>query len=118
MGVISGLTGLTVTGPSTLNGGLIQKRTPTAANYIVLITDWYVGVTSTAAPRTISLPNVGVTAGQVFYVKDESGGAATNAITVDVNGGVKTIDGAANQPINGNYDGFGFIYDGTNYFTY
>jgi hypothetical protein len=117
-GALSGLTSLSVTGPTTLNGAQIYKRTATAISYTVLITDMYVGVTSTAAPRTISLPNVGVTAGQVFTVKDESGGAATNNITVDVNGGVKTIDGAASQAINGNYDGYNFIYDGTNYFTW
>lgn len=117
-GVLTGLTGITITGPSTLNGAQIVKRTPTAISYIVLITDYYVGVTSTAAPRTISLPNVGVTAGQVFVVKDESGAAAVNNITVDVNGGVKTIDGAASVPINGSYDAYSFIYDGTNYFTW
>jgi len=117
-GILTGLTGLTVTGPTTLTGAQIGKRTATAITYVALITDWYVGVTSTAAPRTISLPNVGVTAGQVFTVKDESGGAAANNITVDVNGGVKTIDGGANQVINGNYDAYNFIYDGTNYFTW
>lgn len=118
LGAITGLTGISVTGPTTLNGAQIYKRTPTAINYIVLITDYYIGVTDTTVPRTISLPNVGVTAGQVFTVKDESGGAAANIITIDVNGGVKTIDGAASTPINGNYDAWNFIYDGTNYFTW
>lgn len=117
-GALSGLTSLSVTGPTTMNGAQIYKRTTTATDYTVLITDCYIGVTSTAAARTISLPNTGVTTGQIFIVKDESGGAATNNITVNVTGGVKTIDGAASQAINGNYDGFNFIYDGTNYFTW
>jgi hypothetical protein len=118
LGAVSGLTGLSVTGPTTLNGAQIYKRTPTAINYIVLITDYYIGVTDTTVPRTVSLPNVGVTAGQIFTVKDESGTCAANNITVDVNGGVKTIDGAANVAINGNWDSYNFIYDGVNYFTW
>lgn len=117
-GALSGLTALSVTGPTTSNGAQIAKRTATAASYSVLITDYYVGVTDTSAPRTISLPSVGVTAGQIFVIKDESGASATNNITVDVTGGVKTIDGAASLTINGDYDAYNFIYDGTNYFTW
>ncbi len=118
LGVLSGLTGLSVTGPTTMNGAQINKRTATAISYSVLITDYIVGVTSTASARTISLPNTGVLTGQAFVVKDESGAAGTNNITIDVTGGVKTIDGGANVVINGNYDAYNVYYDGTNYFTW
>lgn len=97
-----------------LVGGLIFTRTATAISYTTLATDYLIAVTSTAAARTITLltPSGGNT--QIFIVKDESGGAATNNITVVAQGG-KTIDGAANYLITSNYGSATFYYDGTNW---
>lgn len=117
LGVITGVTGITVTGPTTMNGAqLIKTTAPGAYPYSVLVTDFLVAV-DTGAARSIVLPST-ATAGQVFVVKDASGGAFANNITVTVDGGVKTIDGAANDIIAGNYDSASYYYDGTNYFTW
>lgn len=67
------------------------KRTTTAVDYQVLVTDVIIGVTDTTAARTITLPLVANTSpGQIFIVKDES--AFANSITIARNGA--TIDGA------------------------
>jgi len=91
-----------------LAGSAAMKRTGTATSYTILVTDYYIGVTSTAAARTITLPaasacfdstnNVGMT----FIVKDESNAAATNNITVTRAGSDTFTGGATSTVINTN----------------
>jgi hypothetical protein len=50
--------------------------------------------------------------GTVFIIKDISGLAATNIITVTATGGV-LIDGAVSALINTNYGSLTFIFNGT-----
>lgn len=98
-------------------GGQIVKRTATASNYNVLSTDYIIGVTSTAASRTITLPAATSTnVGQVYYVKDESGGASTNNITVNASGG-SLIDGSSSILINQNYGLLMFYSSGSAWFV-
>lgn len=86
---------------TTVHGRMV--RTATAVSYVALTTDTIVGVTSTAATRTITLPS-SATAGSGFelIVKDESGAAGTNNITVS-RAGSDTIDGATTVTISVNY---------------
>lgn len=94
---------------------LVIKKT--AVSYNVLNTDYYIGITDTTAARTMTLPASGLTGnkiGQTYIFKDESGGAATNNITITASSG--TIDGAASAVINTNYGSIKIVYDGTNYF--
>lgn len=88
--------------------------TATATSYTVLRSDCIIGVTSTAAPRTITMPASGMEIGQQWRIKDESGGAATNNITVSGNGA--NIDGAANTTININYGSIDIYWNGTAFF--
>jgi hypothetical protein len=96
------------------------NRTAVAANYTQLLSDYIIGVTSTAAPRTITLiasSNYSAANPGVIVVKDESGGAAANNITIDGNG-AETINGAATLVINTNY-GVAVLYNnGTGWFTF
>ena len=92
------------------------KRTATATDYTVQTEDYIIGVTSTAAARTITLPNSGISAGHTYVIKDESGAAGTNNINVVVSGGTKTVDGVTSYPINVNYGSITVYYNGTNYF--
>lgn len=107
--------------PVTYNWGVCQqgnliRSVTTASNYDLDENDYYVGVTSTAAARTINLPpSAGVNQDQVFIIKDQSGGAGTNNITVTTVAGVALIDGAASQVINVNYGSLTVKFDGTNY---
>lgn len=124
VGTYEGFTGnlLENTGNKYLNAtirGNLNVILKTATDYTVLKTDQYIGVTSTASARIITLPNTGSSAligssGQIWTIKDESGGAGTNNITITPNGG--TIDGSATFVINQNYGSADVMFDGTNYF--
>ena len=97
-----------------------RNITTTAISYTALQTDDVIEVTSTAAARTITLPAPATTGattsiGKVFAIKDTSGNAATNNITIATAGG--TIDGFATLTINTNYGYFQIVCDGTNYFS-
>lgn len=61
------------------------------------------------APVAVTLP-VG-TAGHIFYLKDGTGDAATNPITVTPTAG--TIDGAATATINTNFGALTLVWNGT-----
>ena len=106
------------TGNLTLTGGLKVKRIPTATVYTVLTTDYIVGVTSTAAARTITLPAAATaTVGKTYIIKDESGAAATNNITVQGNA-AETIEGSNTKLINTNYGVLRLYTDGTSWFSF
>ncbi len=103
---------------TTSKAGQIVKRTATAIDYLVKTFDYLIGVTSTAAIRTITLPTAAnATVGKIYVIKDESGGAATNNIIIDGNGS-ETVDGALTQAITTNYGSMQLYTDGSNWFIY
>lgn len=108
-GVVSGSEG-------ELSGGFIVGRTGTSqsgttGNEVII------GVTSTASARTITLASASTNNGRMVIIKDESGGAGTNNITVDTEGS-EVIDGAATKVINANYGVLRVYNDGTNWFSF
>jgi Flp pilus assembly pilin Flp len=100
----------------TLSAGQVIARTATAISYTVLVTDYYVGVTDTSAARTMSLPNAPTT-NQVFVIKDESGAASVNNISITTVGGAVLLDGLTTIKISQNYGAVKVIFNGTSYFT-
>lgn len=116
----TGKLGIGTTSPRSLlhvNGSMSVKRTTAAGDYTVLLTDYYVGVTSTAAARTITLPAVANAGeGKAYVIKDESCAAATNNINIDGNG-AETIDTNATVSITTNCGVVRLISDGANWFT-
>ena len=76
-----------------------------------------IGVTDTTAPRTITISSADVVAGRLFIIKDESGGAAANNITI-ATAGAETIDGAASVTIISNYGAIKLYSNGTDLFTW
>jgi len=99
----------------TFNSGQVVKVTSSAISLNVDATMFQILITDTSAPRTVTLP-AAPTAGTQFRIKDATGAAGTNNITVDVTGGVVTIDGATSQVININYGFMTVLFDGTEYF--
>lgn len=59
--------------------------------YTVTTTDYFISVDATAGPVTILLPD-SPTANRQFVIKDRTGSALTNNITVTTVSGVTTID--------------------------
>ena len=93
-----------------------QKVVNSAVSYVVLDNDVIINITDTTAPRNVTLPAPSATnVGKFFVVKDTSGGAASNNITVA--GASGNIDGAANHLLSSNYASAVFYSDGSNYFT-
>lgn len=77
--------------------------------------------TSTAAARTLTISSVDIAKGSAanpwkFVVKDESGGAGTNNITIATEG-AQTIDGAASIAITADYGSASLYSNGTNLFS-
>ena len=87
----------------------------TAATYTAKAGDRVIGV-NRAGTVTVTLPAAEVRKGRHYTVKDESGAAATNNITVATEG-AETIDGAVTGTIADNYGSVTYYSDGTNWFT-
>jgi hypothetical protein len=81
----------------------------TASNYTTTPADRLIRVTNTGAARTITLSTTRLEPGHEFLIKDASGGAGTNNITIS---GVNT-DGAASVVISTNYGYAHIRYNGT-----
>ena len=78
------------------------------------LTDRRLHLVDTSAARSEALPAVSATL--YLVVKDVTGSAATNNITITTPG-AETIDGAATYVINSNYASVTIVADGTNYFV-
>lgn len=106
-------------GTSTLTISVLQNvLTYTNVNttpYVVLDVDSYLSVDTSALAITIRLPNSAVYTGQVYYIKDRIGDAATRNITVTTVGGVVLIDGATTFVMNTAYESANFIWNGTSW---
>lgn len=102
------------------DGSYVGNRSTSAAGaYTVLPTDYIVGKTGiTGGGDTVTLEALaGVDTGRIVIIKDESGAAGANNITIDGNG-AETIDGAANAVINSNYGVRRLYATSTGWFTF
>lgn len=92
------------------SGGQIRSVTNlTSASYTLLSTDYIIAVnfSGTVSIGLIASPVIG----RSYRIKDISGGAASNNITVTPASG--NIDGAANLVINTNYGSIDVVYTGS-----
>lgn len=93
-------------------------RTPVASvDYTANISDRYIAYTSLTAAHTVFLPDATLLVDTFVIVKDESGQAALNPITVKSVNVAQTIDGNGTQTINMNYGSKKFYSNGTQWFT-
>ena len=86
----------------------------TDATYTIKASDRIIGV-NRAGVVTVTLPTALVAAGRRYIIKDESGAAAANNITVDTEG-AELIDGLATDTINTNYGSMGYYSNSSNWF--
>jgi hypothetical protein len=82
--------------------------------YVVLPADQFLGVDCSGGVITVQLPNAPST-GRIFVVKDRTGSAGTNTITVTTVGGAVNIDGATSRLMILNYESLSLLFDGTTY---
>ena len=82
------------------------------ANYTALVTDYIIGVYTTTATRTITLPPTSLVGrGKVYEIRDVGGSASSNIITIDANG-TETINGDLTKGISTNYGSVKVVTDG------
>ena len=105
LGVIgSSPAGLSLGTPLAVGGGtgqspIFQRVAASGATPSVAVPQTcFIGVTTNAGGSTLTLTNANPQVGQTLVIKDETGNANTNNITVSPTGG--TIDGAATKVIN------------------
>lgn len=100
------------------SGGLLQNRTTIAdTTYTITQNDYIIEYTSLTTGRTVTLPTaVGIT-GQEYIIKDGTGGAATNNITIATTS-AQTIDGSSTKVINSNYGVVRLYSNGANWLTF
>ena len=85
--------------------------------YTASATDYYISCDSTLGPITVLLPTVPAV-GREFVVKDRTGVADINNITVAAVSGIILFDGASFQKIINQYDSLQVLFGGTNYEIY
>lgn len=119
--VVGGLNITTSGNPGTSTLTINATQTPlinnytnvTTTPYVVTATDYYLSV-NTGIAITIQLPNA-PTQYRTFIIKDRTGNAAVNNITVTTVGGVVLIDGAASQIMNANFESLNLLFNGVGY---
>lgn len=100
----------TFAGLVTMQAGQIAAvTTPGGYPYAVLTTDYTIAASSASA-NTVTLPST-PESGRIYIVKDATGTATSNNITVDGNG--NNIDGASTYVINTNYGSVILQFNGT-----
>lgn len=85
--------------------------------YVVLNTDDFLGVDCSGGAIQINLPNAPAT-GRVWSIKDITGNAQTNNITVTTVGGVILVDAAATYVMNTQYSAINVLFNGTKYLVF
>ena len=95
------------------SGGLFDKVYTSAKSTAFTAATGFTYLVNTGTAVTVTLPAVSSYASIV--IKDSTGTAGTNAITIN-RAGTATIDGATSQSINSNYGSMKLICDGTNWF--
>lgn len=104
----------TITIAATGAPALLPYTPVTSTPYVVQSTDYYLGVDCSSSAITVQLPNISTT-GKVVIVKDVTGSALTNNITVTSVSGGTFIDGSPTFVLNANFSSAQFLYNGINY---
>ena len=95
--------GINIANNIIFSSGQIVKRNAKVGNYTLTVNDYYVPFDTTAAPFTATLPLLStLTSGQSFIIKDSTGHAALNNLTIATLGG-NTIDFSPSKIMNTNF---------------
>ena len=86
----------------------------TASPYTVLETDYYISCDSTGGAITVLLPD-NPTLYETFVIKDRTGAAITNNITVQSVSGLITIDGSTTYVFDEEFEIIEVLWNGSSY---
>lgn len=90
---------------------LVSAGSPSTDDEVII------GITDTSSVRTVTILEDDIQPGRLFIIKDESGGAGTNNITV-ITDGAGTFDGQASVSITADYGVLRLYAAGTNLFAW
>jgi hypothetical protein len=101
----------TFSGKAIFSAGRADNSTQVSdVNYTQTSSDFLIAYTAITASRTVTLNSSGVTSGQHFVIKDQSG-SASNTNTIVISG---TVDGAVNPTaVNSAYGVYKFYWSGS-----
>lgn len=85
--------------------------------YVVQPADVYLSVDCSSIPITVQFPDVSQV-GRIFAIKDRTGNAATNNITVTTVSGLDLIDGNSTYIMDANYQSIQVAGDSVGYEIY
>lgn len=112
-GVTTSGAGSTITITTTgIVGNYVSVVGPTT--YVVAADDYFISCDSTGGVITIQLPNA-PTQYDTFVIKDRTGTADTNNITVTTVGGAVLIDGSTSYIFDEEYESIEVLFNGTSY---
>lgn len=104
--------------PTIAYTAIVPTALPSPANpYNALITDEYLSIDTSIVASAIVLPTTGVAQGEQFIIKDRTGQANINPITITVEGGAD-IDLAPSRILLLVNESVRVIFNGTNYEVY
>jgi hypothetical protein len=109
--------GSTLTINSTQAQYMTNYTSVSALSYNAVATDYYISCVSSGGAITIKLPNAPTT-NRLFIIKDFSGNASADHISVTTVGGTVTIDGQTTYTIASNYASIQVLFNGTSYEVY
>jgi len=89
----------------------------TTSPYVVVTDDVYLSVDSSGGPITILFPDTAFS-GEPYIVKDRTGNAAVNNITVTTISGIVTIDGVNDFIMDSAYQSISLVGNGSTYEIY
>jgi hypothetical protein len=98
------------------SGGMIVKtihgQTGTANVITAVVENYYIGVDCSLAAKTVNLPAASsVEAGKMYVIKDETGNATTNNISIVANG-MDLIDGSGSDSLVVDYESITIVCNG------
>ena len=109
---------LFIEGTLSIETALILSRAETATsdNTASMGSVHVYAITDTSAPRTLTISSADMTEDRHFIIKDQSGGAGSNNITIDTEGAAK-IDNADSITISVNFGSAAVYVAGSNLFS-
>ena len=95
---------------NSFSNGMTYQINNQSVSYAMLDTDYFVGFNTSGGPITVTLP-VDTADGEVYIIKDTSGNALTNNITISGNG--NAIEGSGTLVLNTPYASATLLFNGT-----
>jgi len=102
-----------------VNGNIFHYTNVTHAMspYQVQSSDYYISVDCSGGIVTLNFPNSTVT-NRTWIIKDRTGNASANNISITTLGGVVTIDGQTTYKITSNFGAINLLFNATSYEVY